>query len=84
MKLPRDISGKNLVAALTRLGYEVSHQSGSHIRLTTKREGEHHITVPNHSPIKVGTLSAILRSVADHHKLDRDDLIKVLFDESPG
>lgn len=79
MKLPRDLSGKELAAALSRLGYELNHQTGSHIRLTTNREGEHHITVPNHSPIKVGTLASILRSVADHHKVTRDELIILLF-----
>lgn len=35
MKLPRDISGRDLAAALGRLGYEIDHQTGSHIRLTT-------------------------------------------------
>jgi predicted RNA binding protein YcfA (HicA-like mRNA interferase family) len=36
MKLPRDLSGQDLVKALKKLGYEVSHQTGSHIRLTTQ------------------------------------------------
>lgn len=79
MKLPRDLSGKEFAAALSRLGYEINHQTGSHIRLTTKRNGEHHITVPNHPAIKVGTLSAIFRSLADHHKLERDELMMLLF-----
>ncbi|MEG3849790.1 type II toxin-antitoxin system HicA family toxin [Microcoleus sp. herbarium19] len=59
MKLPRDLSGEALVTALSKLGYVVDRQTGSHIRLTTKESGEHHLTIPNHSPIKIGTLSAM-------------------------
>lgn len=46
MKLPRDLSSDELVKALARLGYEVNRQAGSHIRLTTQRDGEHHVTIP--------------------------------------
>lgn len=59
MKLPRDLSGQELVKALERLGYEVRRQTGSHIRITTQRNGEHHVTIPVHDPIKIGTLNAI-------------------------
>ncbi len=55
MKLPIDLSGEALVTALSKLGYVVDRQTGSHIRLTTKENGEHHLTIPNHSPIKIGT-----------------------------
>ncbi|NEQ19312.1 MAG: type II toxin-antitoxin system HicA family toxin [Microcoleus sp. SIO2G3] len=79
MKLPRDLSGRELVKAFARLGYEVSHQTGSHIRLTTLRNGEHHVTVPAHDPIKIGTLNAILRDVADHAGLSREELLELLF-----
>ena len=54
MKLPRDISGVDLAKALGRLGYEITHQTGSHIRLTTQRGGEHHLTIPAHEAIRVG------------------------------
>ena len=79
MKLPRDLSGKDLIKALTRLDYEVTRQTGSRIRLTTQRNGEHHITVPAHDPIKIGTLNAILRGISEHTNLSRDELIKILF-----
>jgi predicted RNA binding protein YcfA (HicA-like mRNA interferase family) len=52
MKVPRDISGNDLLKLLKIYGYEPTRQSGSHIRLTTQQMGEHHITVPNHSPLK--------------------------------
>lgn len=51
MKIPRDINAINLIKALKILGYEVTRQTGSHIRLTTTQEGEHHITIPNHFKI---------------------------------
>jgi predicted RNA binding protein YcfA (HicA-like mRNA interferase family) len=79
VKLPRDLSGQELVKALERLGYEVSRQTGSHIRVTTQRNGEHHITIPAHDPIKIGTLNAILRDVADHADLSREELLEELF-----
>ncbi len=45
MRMPRDISAADLVKALGRLGYRVTRQKGSHIRLTTERDGEHHEVV---------------------------------------
>lgn len=80
MKAPRDLSGPDLIRRLGRLGYGVTRQSGSHVRLTTAANGEHHVTVPNHDPLRLGTLSAILGAVAAHHGLDRDALLKRLFD----
>ncbi len=54
MKLPRDVSGAELVKALGRIGYLQTRQSGSHIRLTVQTPFEHHVTVPAHDPLKVG------------------------------
>lgn len=79
MKLPRDISGKDLIKALSHLDYEVTRQTGSHVRLTTQRDGEHNITVPAHDPIKVGTLNAILKEVSEHTNLSRNKLVELLF-----
>lgn len=79
MKLPRDISGKDLIKALSRLDYEVTRQTGSHVRLTTQRDGEHNITVPAHDPIKVGTLNSILKDVSEHTNLSRNKLVELLF-----
>lgn len=78
MRLPRDVSAADLVKALGRLGYRVTRQKGSHIRLTTERNGEHHEVVPNHDPVKVGTLSGILKSVATHHEMTMDELLQEL------
>ena len=49
MKLPRDVSGPDLVKALRKLGYQVDRQRGSHVRITTQEGGEHHEVVPNHN-----------------------------------
>lgn len=79
MKLPRDLSGAQLIKALERLGYQPTRQSGSHVRLTCASPEEHHLTVPLHDPLRVGTLAAILADVAAHHRLTRDALIARLF-----
>lgn len=78
MKLPRDLSGADLAKALGRVGYRVTRQTGSHVRLSTEAPITHHITIPAHDPLKVGTLSAILGDVAAHLKIDRDDLRRQL------
>jgi predicted RNA binding protein YcfA (HicA-like mRNA interferase family) len=79
MRLPRDVSGGELVKLLGRLGYRVTRQTGSHIRLTCDSPKPHNLTVPNHSPLRVGTLAAILTDIAAHHRLDRDELLRKLF-----
>jgi predicted RNA binding protein YcfA (HicA-like mRNA interferase family) len=82
MKVPRDISGDKLIQLLQRFGYENTHQTGSHIRLTTQENGQHHVTVPDHNPLKIGTLNAILRSVAEHCGLTKDELLERMFNDN--
>jgi predicted RNA binding protein YcfA (HicA-like mRNA interferase family) len=79
MKIPRDITGVQLSNALKKLNYEVTRQTGSHMRLTSNKNGEHHITIPRHDLLRVGTLSGILQDVADHHGLTKDDLMRIIF-----
>jgi predicted RNA binding protein YcfA (HicA-like mRNA interferase family) len=79
VRLPRDLSGQDLVKALANYDYVVDRQTGSNIRLTTHLNGEHHITVSAHIPLKVGTLNAIFRDVAEHFDLSKDELINQLF-----
>ncbi len=78
MRLPRDISGIDLAARINRLGYVTTRQTGSHMRLTTQINGEHHVTIPAHDPLKIGTLSSILREIAAHHRMSREELIRQL------
>jgi predicted RNA binding protein YcfA (HicA-like mRNA interferase family) len=60
------------------LGYDLTRQSGSHMRVTTQRDGEHHEVVPRHSPMKAGTLHGVLRGVAAHHRISVEELLKML------
>lgn len=79
MRIPRDLSGADLVGRLAGLGYGVSRQSGSHMRLTSQLNGEHHVTIPNHDPLRIGTLASVLDAVAQHHGQTRDALMQQLF-----
>ncbi len=80
MKMRRDLSSQELVKALKKLGYRISHQTGSHIRLTSQEKGEHHITIPAHNPLKIGTLNAIFRDIGNHFSLSKNELLNLLFD----
>ncbi len=78
MRLSRNISAAELIKALKILGYEITRQTGSHIRLTTGENGTHHITIPNHDPLRIGTFAAILDNVAEHFKINRQELLSKL------
>lgn len=81
MRLPRDVSGERLAALLGRYGYEITRQTGSHMRLTSTLQGrEHHVTIPAHAALRVGTLSGILAEVAAYLELSREELLEALFD----
>jgi len=77
MKLPRDMDGARLIRALERFGYRAVRQSGSHIRLQCD-EPAHSVTIPNHKPLRVGTLSAIVADIAAKRNLDRQELLEAL------
>jgi predicted RNA binding protein YcfA (HicA-like mRNA interferase family) len=80
-KLPRDLDGAKLVKMLRRFGYEEVRQTGSHVRLVfTKGSKQHHITIPAHSSLKIGTLNAILDDVASFSEIEKDELLRKLFD----
>lgn len=82
MKLPRDLAGIELAHALSQFGYKITRQSGSHLRLTYAGPPEHHVTIPAHKTLKLGTLAAILADVASRHALSRAELLDRLFDHS--
>ncbi len=79
MKIPRNVDGEELARSLRILGYRITRQTGSHIRLTLSGENEHHITIPNHNPIKIGTLNNILRDISEHHKISKEELMEKLW-----
>ncbi len=79
MRLPRDRSGRDVARLLEPLGYRITRQRGSHLRLTTQQGGEHHITIPDRDALRIGTLAAILDEVAKHLGIDRSELVNRLF-----
>ena len=79
MKLPREISGKELVRALERIGYRQIRQKGSHVTLVFQTPSEHHITVPLHNPLKLGMFAGIIADVASARKISKDELLDDLF-----
>jgi len=79
MKSPRGLSAKELTKLLRVYGYEFTSQKGSHVKVTTQRNGEHHLAIPNHNPIKTGTLNAILRQVAEHLNKTKEDVFSESF-----
>ena len=80
MKLPRDVSGEILARSLKQFGYQVIRQNGSHLRLTSNERGfEHHITIPSHRQLKIGTLAAILGEIAEYLEMSRDEFAAKLF-----
>jgi predicted RNA binding protein YcfA (HicA-like mRNA interferase family) len=78
VKTPRDLSGQEFAKALRVIGYEKVRQDGSHIRMTTQLNGEHHVTVPNHRSLRVGTLNALLKLIATHHKITVEEVLTKL------
>jgi len=79
MKLPRDISGAELASALCRRWqYRQVHQVGSHIVLDTATPSAHRVSIPAHSPLRLGTLNAILRAVAAHKRTTREAILDTL------
>lgn len=79
MKLPRNLTGAQLIKALQQLGYQATRQTGSHVRLTCSPPKEHHLTIPLHDPLRIGTLAAILADVAAHQGMTKEALIIELF-----
>jgi predicted RNA binding protein YcfA (HicA-like mRNA interferase family) len=77
--IPKDLTGKELIKLLRQLGYEIVRQSGSHIRIQTNKNGKHSETIPNHSPLKQGTLRQILKNIAAHFEISLEELEKKLF-----
>lgn len=79
MRMPRDISGKDIIKALRTFGYEIVRQNGSHIMITTTKNGSHHLAIPNHSPLKIGTLNGIVSQVAKHLNMTKEQVLQKLF-----
>lgn len=79
MKLPRDLSGADLVAVLCKhYGYSKVGQVGSHAILQVDTPIHHRIAIPLHDSLRVGTLNSIIRAVAEAHGLNKQDIVRRL------
>jgi predicted RNA binding protein YcfA (HicA-like mRNA interferase family) len=79
MKLPRDLSGAELIKLLCKqYGYRRINQEGSHVILETDNPRRHRISIPDHHPLRIGTLNAILRAVAAVQNVSKDDILQHL------
>lgn len=79
MKIPRDLRGEDLVHLLRKeWDYRIVHQEGSHVVLETETPFHQRIAVPAHKSLRIGTLNAILRAVARHKGVEREDVLKSL------
>jgi len=58
-KLPL-LSGNEVCKDLSKIGYHVDHQTGSHFILRNEKPPYRRLTVPNHKEIAKGTLRAII------------------------
>ncbi|MFP4485045.1 MAG: type II toxin-antitoxin system HicA family toxin [Spirochaetaceae bacterium] len=76
-RIPRDCGSKQLIRLLASLGYRVVRRKGSHIRLYSNDAG-HAITVPDHNPLRIGTLSNILVDVSEATGIPKENLIERL------
>jgi len=76
VKIPRDLSGREIAKALCRhWDYRQVHQEGSHIILQTETPSHQRIPIPDHSPVRIGTLNSILRLVAAHKGVQKQDVL---------
>jgi predicted RNA binding protein YcfA (HicA-like mRNA interferase family) len=79
MKLPRDLSGAELIKTLCKhYGYRRLNQEGSHVILETSAPRQHRISIPDHSSLRIGTLNAILRAVANVQGVKKEDILRQL------
>jgi predicted RNA binding protein YcfA (HicA-like mRNA interferase family) len=76
VKIPRDLSGREIVKALCKhWDYRQVHQEGSHIILQTDTPSHQRIPVPDHRALRIGTLNSILRLVAAHKNVTKQDVL---------
>ena len=79
MRLPRDLSGRDVARALVRaLESRIVHRRGSHIVMEKERPTHQRIAIPDHSIRRVGTLNAIIKSIASDKGVEKNVVISFL------
>jgi predicted RNA binding protein YcfA (HicA-like mRNA interferase family) len=66
--------GPGVIDIVQKIGYEIDHQTGSHIIMRQNKELFRRLTVPNYREISKGTLRAIIRQAG----LTRDESFDLL------
>jgi len=77
-RLPRDVDGRELARRLKGFGYAEVGWKGSHMKYATQQRGSHTVVIPDHHPLKLGMLQAILADVAQHCGLSVQELLQQL------
>ncbi len=57
------VSGREIVAALSKIGYKKDRQKGSHIVLRQVEYPHRRIVIPDHREVAKGTLRKIIKQV---------------------
>jgi len=65
-------SGQDAIRAFQKLGYQMDHQTGSHIIL--RHPQMRRLTVPNHRELAKGTLRALIREAG----LTKEEFVNLL------
>ena len=79
MRIPRDLYGRDFANHLVRRwAFRELRQTGSHIQIRTDHPSGQSITIPAHWPLKTGTLSGILKDIAEHNQVSREDILRGL------
>jgi len=74
MKLPR-LSGREIIELLSKKGFGIARQKGSHVILTKETdEGKKAVVVPNHKEVDKGTLLEIIRQAG----LTREEFMELI------
>ena len=79
MKRPRDLSARELIKLLKPFGYTVTRQTGSHLRLSTEQNGQHHITFPSKRNLTIGKINAVIWDLVRHFGIPRQEVVAKLF-----
>ncbi len=78
MRLPRDLSGAELIKLLCKHhGYVLVNQEGSHVILETESPRHHRLaSIPDHNSLRIGALNSILRSVSELKGVSKEEILK--------
>jgi predicted RNA binding protein YcfA (HicA-like mRNA interferase family) len=80
-KIPRNLDSNDFIKLLKYLNYNFVHQRGSHIKFSkTINDSKFSISLPNHKPLKVGTLSAIINQICIQNNMQKDEIIRIVID----